>query len=289
MSKLLPLEYCRLDRAARLLGCEVEDLIHWGAIKAVDLCLQIQGSKCEIIDNRDKDRQISEPFVGGKIYKLNNGLAHYWVTKEDQENPYRGAMAALGISDDHECYDDYIDDNDPNFRTETICSGFWSVPYGIPLDIENSLDGKHELYGSYTVSCVDEGKKIFAAVFFSVEGKFITASDLRITRQNMEKLHQAIKGNEPLLNIYNNAEIADQAKEQQLQNNKPQIRETVKQFDMIKALILTNSGLESLVDNASGLLSELEKLCAKKGIKTPVSDAKTIRDWLNRANIRKVQ
>lgn len=34
----IPLEYCRLDRAARLLGCEISDLIHWGAIGAINLC-----------------------------------------------------------------------------------------------------------------------------------------------------------------------------------------------------------------------------------------------------------
>lgn len=34
----LPLEYCKLDRASRLLECDVEDIIHWGAIGAIKLC-----------------------------------------------------------------------------------------------------------------------------------------------------------------------------------------------------------------------------------------------------------
>lgn len=33
---LLPLEYCRIDRAARLLGCEVEDILHWCSIGAIE-------------------------------------------------------------------------------------------------------------------------------------------------------------------------------------------------------------------------------------------------------------
>ncbi|MCS0292964.1 hypothetical protein [Vibrio alginolyticus] len=33
---LLPLEYCSVDRAARLLGCEVGDILHWMEIKAVN-------------------------------------------------------------------------------------------------------------------------------------------------------------------------------------------------------------------------------------------------------------
>lgn len=33
---LLPLEYCRIDRAARLFGCEVEDILHWCSIGAIE-------------------------------------------------------------------------------------------------------------------------------------------------------------------------------------------------------------------------------------------------------------
>ncbi|MCF5893074.1 hypothetical protein K3H46_18875 [Aeromonas veronii] len=33
---LLPLEYCRPERAAELLGCKVEDLLHWAAIGAIN-------------------------------------------------------------------------------------------------------------------------------------------------------------------------------------------------------------------------------------------------------------
>lgn len=36
LKPLLPLEYCRIDRAARLLGCEVGDLIHWAATGLID-------------------------------------------------------------------------------------------------------------------------------------------------------------------------------------------------------------------------------------------------------------
>lgn len=35
-SSLLPLEYCRPERAAELLGCKVEDLLHWAAIGVIN-------------------------------------------------------------------------------------------------------------------------------------------------------------------------------------------------------------------------------------------------------------
>lgn len=34
---ILPLEYCRIERASRLLGCEVEDILHWGAESKIRL------------------------------------------------------------------------------------------------------------------------------------------------------------------------------------------------------------------------------------------------------------
>lgn len=40
MSKLLPLEYCKLDRAAELLGCKVQDILHWAAIRAINICVK---------------------------------------------------------------------------------------------------------------------------------------------------------------------------------------------------------------------------------------------------------
>lgn len=39
------LEYCKLDRASRLLGCEVEDLIHWFEVGAIDLCVRFYGNE----------------------------------------------------------------------------------------------------------------------------------------------------------------------------------------------------------------------------------------------------
>ncbi|MGN5101316.1 hypothetical protein [Aeromonas veronii] len=38
---LLPLEYCSIDRAARLLDCEVEDILHWGTVQEIELMLNL--------------------------------------------------------------------------------------------------------------------------------------------------------------------------------------------------------------------------------------------------------
>lgn len=43
-SPLLPLEYCRITRAAQLLNCEVNDILHWGAVGAIRLSVMLDNA-----------------------------------------------------------------------------------------------------------------------------------------------------------------------------------------------------------------------------------------------------
>ncbi|MGL5290086.1 MAG: hypothetical protein ACRC9N_11525 [Aeromonas sp.] len=62
---LLPLEYCKLDRAARLLGCEDGDLLHWGAIGAIKLYGWLNTGSCmaAIYDERTEGESISNDLI----------------------------------------------------------------------------------------------------------------------------------------------------------------------------------------------------------------------------------
>lgn len=77
--KLLPLEYCSLDRAARLLGCEVQDLLHWGSIGAIKLCLNGAGSgvllDIEKVDKAKNGEEIAD-FIR-TIYTDSYDLTHF--------------------------------------------------------------------------------------------------------------------------------------------------------------------------------------------------------------------
>jgi len=72
---LLPLEYCRIDRAARLLGCEESDLLHWGAIGAIALWANFDGenNSALVIDRGLEHRAVTDH---GTEYVINN-LASY--------------------------------------------------------------------------------------------------------------------------------------------------------------------------------------------------------------------
>ncbi|MGC8400678.1 hypothetical protein ACP3P6_06740 [Enterobacter mori] len=58
--KTIPfLDYYRVDRAAKFIGCEVEDIIHWGASGKIKLCVMLDMAnsifcspmKVEILNN----------------------------------------------------------------------------------------------------------------------------------------------------------------------------------------------------------------------------------------------
>lgn len=50
---LLPLEYCRIDRAARLLECEVEDILHWCALGAIEGAIWLSAAPAHVLFVRD--------------------------------------------------------------------------------------------------------------------------------------------------------------------------------------------------------------------------------------------
>jgi len=62
---LLPLEYCRIERAARVLGCEVEDLIHWGAVGSIRLYVRLGWLSCHL----SSLIRVDDPFEGNGVFE----------------------------------------------------------------------------------------------------------------------------------------------------------------------------------------------------------------------------
>ena len=290
MSKLLPLEYCTLDRAARLLGCEVQDLIHWGSIGAIRLCLNGAGSGVLLdIEKADKAKNTEE-------------IANF--VRTIYEDSYDLTRISLYSSFDTSTSSDYFHDDLVKMTAQEVCEvpvyfdGFWAIDPFYILDISNiladigymgAIDDEIKIFSPLP----DENGWIYRGIIHIPNDHRVSEPKLNevyIIRPDLEKLHKVIHGEGVLDNIYNNSALARKNREQELKSlpeNTPRV--TAKQSDMIKALILINPELENFVENANGLLTEFEKQCAKKGVKTPVSDAKTIRGWLDRANIREIQ
>ncbi len=59
LNNLPPMEYCSLARAQKLLNCEVEDILHWHDIGAINLCLKLNPTsgtlKIAVLSHQEKD------------------------------------------------------------------------------------------------------------------------------------------------------------------------------------------------------------------------------------------
>jgi hypothetical protein len=72
---ILPLEYCRIERASRLLGCcEVEDILHWGAIGKISLRVSAEELQPSTVEYDGMD---TSNVVGGKVVFISGGSEHY--------------------------------------------------------------------------------------------------------------------------------------------------------------------------------------------------------------------
>ena len=71
---ILPLEYCRIERASRLLGCEVEDILHWGAIGKISLRVSAEELQPSTVKYDGID---TVNVVGGKVFFISGGVEPY--------------------------------------------------------------------------------------------------------------------------------------------------------------------------------------------------------------------
>ena len=59
LNNLPPMEYCSLARAQKLLNCELEDILHWHDIGAINLCLKLNPTrgtlKIAVLSHQEKD------------------------------------------------------------------------------------------------------------------------------------------------------------------------------------------------------------------------------------------
>lgn len=46
---ILELEYCRISRAAQLLNCTTEDIIHWAQQERIELCVKVYDVRCSLL------------------------------------------------------------------------------------------------------------------------------------------------------------------------------------------------------------------------------------------------
>lgn len=281
MGNLLPLEYCTLERASRLLDCEVQDLLHWGSIGAIKLCLNGAGSGLLLdIDKSDQVKNIEEiaNFVRG-VY----------------ENSYDLTSISLYSSLDVSNSSDYFYEDLVKMNAQEVCEvpvyfeGFWAIdPYYI-------LDNSGVLADLGSLGVIDDEIKIFSPLpdesgwtyrgilHIPNSGRVseLELNEIYIIRPDLERLYKAINGEGSLSHKYNDFDLARQSRKQEKLER--QTRETVPQAKMIKALIQALVGNNELLDQPFKLLDVLSATLSSKGIECPIKTGDTLKRLLEKA------
>lgn len=189
---LLPLEYCTVSRAAKMLDCEVDDLYHWAEIGAITLNVMLP-DLIEGIVLIDKN----ETELAGALSAAFDGVffGYSYIS-------FRGQTAPL--------------EYDPNTLSldMSFIGGLWEINAG---EFEGCLvAGKDNFSTRYLFSATDLRKDKF---YVSLDDELtIQLEKLIITRKQLEKLYAAITTGEPLSNRFNSPEIANERKEREKQS-----------------------------------------------------------------------
>lgn len=243
---LLPLEYCTLARASRLLECEVEDLVHWALIGAVKLCLKLE--------------EIEQPYFSVKLPMYNE-------IKQLIDPAESVTSLALGMSVLHFNTEDFLITEQHNGLMTfpgASASGIWRIEFPLigPERADKDSDAFNPLWlfsdntAGVTVVCHTGPKARFRE------------SEVLITYSELKKLHTAITTGTPLKSKNNDADIANNiAQNNELINaTKPERNSPGRAEATLSIVELALKALNlqiELVDDPYKLYSQLNDLLRK--------------------------
>jgi hypothetical protein len=276
---LLPVEYCKLDRAARMLECEVEDLLHWAEINAIDLWLKIDEENCGVIyfdeaTFRDliKLRDSSKLVTESGLINITAGRSTFYIETEDCED-----QELENFKD----YEDDIEDSDLAIEIASAC-GLWAVEFADIVLHSNRAEGYFTPNSLYCDPTVEQR----FIIDLDSEMRFNLA-DLLITRTELERLHDSMSSGTPLKNRYNDSEIEkiSRAQMQRASNAKAAAeRNSAPRAELVLSLLELVLGEESsLIDNPYALYQRVNKQLREANIIEPEITEQAFADILSKA------
>jgi len=249
---LLPLEYCTIDRASRLLDCEVSDIVHWAKIGAIKTCL--------CFDNI--------PILTG-IYQT--------VSRDDWSEIISTKWTSL-TTRVSQC-------NDDSEMIETVASGFWELsPRDIKIDERGQWNTPRKMTLVVPYTAVEVTEPHQSDVFIDLHSAIIEDEgdfNLYIMRSDIEKLYEAITLGEPLLSVHNCDALMSMSERKRAEMTKLVGYRTSKpERKMILALLNFVPNLDkAMLAQPTTAFNVLDVELRNKKVETPC-DLSTFTKWL---------
>jgi hypothetical protein len=220
---LLPLEYCSIERAARLLGCEVEDLWHWREIGAINFCINVgwlRKTESNPFEDDVWDEWIAE--ASPSKHKKGSNPSEYGVEDErDIEALPLASIKPTFLKDFSQwCHANRMFDTELlSYSGDVYISGFWI------FETNERLGEKYYFLIPY-MGGLNPNITYNPYVYFDENPTFL------IMRSDLERLYDALYNGTPLQNRYNNEAIkrATEEREQQRKEVRPRVSAQHREF-----------------------------------------------------------
>lgn len=205
--KLPPLEFCNIKRASEILKCTVDDLMHLGAIGAIELCIMFDNIPSSLLvrgfstEWEGDKKKILSAFnsIEGKtkdylFFDKTDFFSKFKIEKENittfSFNAGRSEMAVLLLGMAHGLWAlTYQDVNILKVKQEHVIKTLYPERH-------LSFQDNNELY------CVLYGKDLFHSewnnrVAYGFESVNVNVNDLLISRRTIDKIYETmIKGSQ---------------------------------------------------------------------------------------------
>lgn len=256
-SILYQLEWCRVDRAAALLECEVSDLLHLEEFFKIDLYWDFKGQPATIILGGDSFDD---------IYDSNDGLCF-------DNGAYLKPVNAGLFDDIYEIYSEREYCYEEGFGEIEVCMfGLWSARARIMCE-----PGQQIRFRKYNVD-----------FYMPIQWQKPSAEEMYIMRSDLIRVSDAVAkggrlGGCDSLPRRMDEWHQDNASTAQTNERKP--RESAKPHRVI-AEMLSAAGFTP--EDFRGPIPALQAKLAHKGLSAELTriDEKTLADWLRRAGVR---
>lgn len=158
---LLPLQYCSVARAARMLECEEEDIEHWYELMFIDLCFKLNHSDCKTSFCTFEDeisKSIEDPLHRQfEINYLKSSIKPYESVKHGA-SIYIIPLAEVNINDETKEFEFVTSHGDQIFKIS------WSWPEEKSPDLVVCRNDLEKLHLSITTGEPLEPKSINSAL-----------------------------------------------------------------------------------------------------------------------------
>ncbi|HBX2059599.1 TPA: hypothetical protein MHR63_06515 [Klebsiella variicola] len=180
LNNLPPMEYCSLARAQKLLNCELEDILHWHDIGAINLCLKLNPTrgtlKIAVLSHQEKDVTTAlNPLASAEEVEI------FW-------SPHSHIRSILRLDGDIPIVETLRGNTVTQFNVKVSASGLWH-PHS--RNLMALLEAPDDILYENRLSMMLPDKPFVYCHFIPDEDEYsaISLNRIYITSQAIEKIY----------------------------------------------------------------------------------------------------